>query len=50
MTRTGIAPEITLATSCLVTLIVRLVAVTFSFSLPALGHRPERQAARSDRK
>jgi uncharacterized membrane protein YeiH len=33
-------PHITLLVSCLVTLVVRLVAVTYSLSLPALGKPP----------
>ncbi|WP_417321107.1 trimeric intracellular cation channel family protein [Emcibacter sp.] len=41
LTKASVAPELTLAISCIVTLLVRLVAVTFSFSLPALGKRPE---------
>ncbi len=48
LTKTGIAPEFTLVISCLVTLLVRLIAVTFAFSLPALGHRPEKQATGPD--
>ncbi|MFC7049941.1 trimeric intracellular cation channel family protein [Emcibacter nanhaiensis] len=45
LTKAAVAPELTLVISCLVTLLVRLVAVTYSFSLPALGHRAEKQAA-----
>lgn len=49
LTKTGVAPELTLAISCLITLLVRLVAVTFSFSLPALGHRPEKAKEETDK-
>ena len=42
LTKAAVAPELTLVISCLVTLLVRLVAVTFSWSLPALGHRVDR--------
>jgi uncharacterized membrane protein YeiH len=40
MTTAAVDPHITLLVSCLVTLVVRLVAVTYSLSLPALGKPP----------
>ncbi|WP_138379526.1 trimeric intracellular cation channel family protein [Luteithermobacter gelatinilyticus] len=43
MTQAAIDPVLTLLVSCLITLMVRLVAVTYSLSLPALGKRPEHQ-------
>lgn len=40
MTTAAVDPHITLLVSCLITLVVRLVAVTYSLSLPALGKPP----------